>query len=64
MLINILVTLTEKNNILKVSENPKIWHEIIIWLYYLAINFSNHINKVGLYIIHKWLNLSHGLIVM
>ena len=57
----ILVTLTEKNNnILKVSENPKIWHEIIIWLYYLAIKFSNHINKVGLCIIHKWINLSHS----
>ena len=63
MLISILVTLTEKNNnILKVSENPKIWHEIIIWLYYLAIKFSNNINKVGAYIIHKWINLSHSYI--
>jgi hypothetical protein len=34
-------------------ENPKIWHEIIIWLYYLAINISNHINKVVLYIVHN-----------
>jgi hypothetical protein len=53
----------EKNNdILKVSKNPKIWHEIIIWLYYLAIKFSNHINKVRLYIIHRWIDLSYSLI--
>jgi hypothetical protein len=47
-------------------ENPKIWHEIIIWLYYLAINISNHINKVGLYIVdnHKWINLSHSYITI
>ena len=35
----------KSNNILKVSKNHKIWLEIIIWLYYLTINFSNHINN-------------------
>jgi len=48
----------KNNNILKVSKNLKIWHEIIIWLYYLAIKFSNHITKVGLYIIHLWTKYS------
>jgi hypothetical protein len=61
----ILVTLAEKNNnILKVPKNPRIWHEIIIWLYYLAIKFSNRINKVGLYMIYKWIHLSHSYIAI
>jgi hypothetical protein len=54
----------KNNNPLKVSENPKIWHEIITWLYYLAIKFSNHINKVGPYISYKWIDLSHSYITM
>ena len=64
MLISILVTPIKNNNIFKVSENPKIWHESITWLYYLAIKLSNHINKVGLYIVHKWINLSHSYVTM
>jgi hypothetical protein len=43
----------KNNNILIASENPRIWHDIIIWLYHLGIKFSSDIIKVGLYIIHK-----------
>jgi len=52
----------KNNNIIKVSKSPKIWHEIIIWLYYLTIKFSNLINKLGLYIIHKLMYLLHSYI--
>ena len=46
----ILAALTKKsNNIAKWSKNPKNLYVDILWMYKLAIKFSNHFNKVGLY---------------